>query len=594
MRSYVARLAIVLVAVGIGLAVSPHPSHAATPPLVEPIVWQLNRDYPDGTPTDSSLPIQTIYIKTHDGTDWMSTFDAHPLAISGPAALQNIIGIYASQGIQTAAWFVPKGSDYDGQVYMAEQVIDSGVTALYADIEPFAGFCNQDCAALAQNFWTRLRQERPNARLGVIYDPRPWWRDVSGIETWFASANVAMPMCYWDTFAGQGVWGDPAGCVTQAKADLAPLTGGRTLEYLPLLQGDSTADRISQAMDAAVRSGAQRVSLWRRGVVAGDVWNMIRDYQAPSGPHCMDQLVDGCLVREVLQGTVYMIEGGAKFPFASMSDLQAMGFDSRDVQDLPLGEIGAVPDVPADGTVIQEYGSPTAYVVYGGARFPLASQGAPAAVGPTRAVPPGSAGQVPLLPRDYTRFREQSSADAFLVLRGARIQLNDEAEQALIESGYPDTPLYVVPDGGLTQVPVAEIKRGDVDCNGTVGMIDVLIFLRAGIGVGGPGVCAHIAGNVSCFGFGPAGNALVVLLFINDTPLQTTAACPNVGEPIPALLVAPTPTPGPAAAPSPEPTETPTPAPSPEPSETPAPTPPAATETIAATPSDVPMPSAAP
>jgi hypothetical protein len=106
---------------------------------VDPFIWQLDRDYPDGTPNDNTLPISTVYIKTHDGTDWMATYDTNPAAVTGPDAIRNLINVYGQQGIQVAAWFVPTGSDYNTQVQMAEQVIDSGVTALYADVEPFHG-----------------------------------------------------------------------------------------------------------------------------------------------------------------------------------------------------------------------------------------------------------------------------------------------------------------------------------------------------------------------------------------------------------------------------------------------------------------------
>ena len=235
MRTHLTRLLIVLAACSLAVMLRPADSHADAALKIEPMIWQLNRDYPDGTPSDSSLPISTLYIKTHDGTDWMSTFDDHPWAVSGPDAIRNLIDVYGQQGIQVAAWFVPKGNDYDGQVQMAEQVIDSGVTALYADIEPFGGFCNLDCAALADNFWARVRSERPNARLGAIYDPRFWWWQPSATSSWLANSDVAMPMCYWDDFTGLVPYGDPEGCIAQAKADLTQLAPGGTLEYLPIL-----------------------------------------------------------------------------------------------------------------------------------------------------------------------------------------------------------------------------------------------------------------------------------------------------------------------------------------------------------------------
>lgn len=541
---------IVLAAVLLAAAFGSGRSHADPPPLIEPMIWQLDLDYPESTPPDASLPIQTVYIKTHDGTDWMSTYDDHPLAVSGPATIQSLINIYGNQGIEVAAWFVPKGDDYDAQVAMALQVIDSGVTALYADLEPFAGFCNQNCPALAANFWARVRQERPNARLGVIYDPRPWWWDASATSLWFANADVAMPMCYWETYSGQGSFGDPAGCVTQAKADLAKLSPNRALEYLPILQGDSTPDKVRNALDASVRSGAARASLWRRGVVSNEVWNMIANYRAPSGPHCAELVVDGCVVREAAEATVYLVQGGAKFGFPSWETFVAMGQTERDIQVLPDGVVGSLPDVPVDGTHLQEFGGDIVYVVYGGAKFVVDAGDAPAAdVSNARTVPPGGIGQIPLVPQDFTLFREQSAEDKYLVLHGGRIQLDAAGERALADMGFSDEPLYVVPDGGLEQIPVLQVKRGDVDCDGAVGVLDVLGVLRSNIGIANPGPCISVTGDVTCDGFSLIDDALRLLLFSAESPVEPIAGCTPIGDPQSALLSqsqAPTPTPLPA------------------------------------------------
>ena len=91
------RLLIVLAAVLLAAAFGSGRSHADPPPLIEPMIWQLDLDYPESTPSDASLPIHTVYIKTHDGTDWMSTYDDHPLAVAGPATIQSLINIYGNQ-----------------------------------------------------------------------------------------------------------------------------------------------------------------------------------------------------------------------------------------------------------------------------------------------------------------------------------------------------------------------------------------------------------------------------------------------------------------------------------------------------------------
>ena len=89
---------------------------------IEAVIWQFNRDYPGAEPNDVNLPIKTVYIKTHDGTDWMSKYDPNPNAVSGPDALRNLISTYSFQGIDVAAWFVPYGTDIEGQLQRAKEV----------------------------------------------------------------------------------------------------------------------------------------------------------------------------------------------------------------------------------------------------------------------------------------------------------------------------------------------------------------------------------------------------------------------------------------------------------------------------------------
>lgn len=262
------------------------PSDFATSPGVRPqfsieaVIWQLGRDYPNAAGgDDSALPINAVHLKTHDGTEWMSVYDDHPNAISGPGALRNAIATYEAQGIETIGWFVPKGTDIDTQLRMAQQVIDAGVAALYADIEVYEGFCHADCAYLAREFWPRLRSSRPDAELGVIYDPRPRHRGRVGLYDWLRGADTALPMCYWADFVNQPPWNDPAGCVKQAEADLRVSTSLVTPAYVPMLQGAAPADEVQQALTATKAVGASRVSIWRRGVVSADVWAAIADYR---------------------------------------------------------------------------------------------------------------------------------------------------------------------------------------------------------------------------------------------------------------------------------------------------------------------------
>jgi hypothetical protein len=578
---------LLVLALFVGDEGAPAPAQAIE---VEPVIWQLDEDYPEALGPDVSLPISTVYIKTHDATDWMATYDNHPQAVSGPASIRALIQDYAAQGIEVAAWFVPKGLDFDRQVQMAVEVIDSGVKALYADLEPFAGFCNRDCSVLADHFWSRVRAERPNAHLGVIYDPRPWWWEQSATSKWFSVANSALPMCYWESYVNQVPWNDPAGCVSQAHRDLAVLAPGRQLEYVPMLQGNTHASRFQQALDAAVVAGASRVSVWRRGVTNGDIWGLVSNYQELDGPRCEDNLADGCLVREATQGAVYVVYGGARYSVPSEQVFNAMGLNWRRVQVVPTGFVSRLDTVPRDGSLVREHGSGGIYVVYGGGLFSIPSPEQFAALGfrfeDVREIPPGGLAQIPLAARDYTRLQEHGTSQEFLMLRGARIPLDDLSRQALALRGL-DAPPYIVPATSLWS-PIASILVGDSDCDDAISAPDAVKLLAYASQLRQSGVCTHLVGDFDCDGYASPTDAMMVLRFAAGVPVTVPDGCPWAGQRVtvqlpgvpqaPAATPAPTPNPtvvpeAPAPTETSAPSETPTDLPTPENPATATPTP---------------------
>ena len=501
---------------------------------VDPVIWQLSSDYPETLPGDFALPISTIYIKTHDAADWMSTYDDHPAAVSGPEAIQNLIDIYGGQGIAVAAWFVPKGTDYDAQLQLALEVIDSGVTALYADLEPFPGFCFLECKELAENLWKPLRELRPDAHLGVIYDPRPWWWEQSATAEWFSVADSALPMCYWESYAGQTTWGDAASCVVQAYADLSVLAPERDLAYLPMLQGNSTADRFEEALDAAAGVGSERVSVWRRGVVNTEVWELIDDYSEPSYIHCRPTLADGCLFEEMATGSAWLMQAGGRFLISDLEVVAELGLAEDDLQLVDDAFLSAIPTAPPDGTLITDGGTADVYVVYNGTRFRM-GEGDYAALGldPEAVVTilVGLLEQVPLTPPDFSLLSEVSSAEEYLVLGGALIPLDEGVFAALEALGRTGGEAITVPDGALADIPVAEIGSGDTDCSGVVETFDVLQVLQLSSGLSNSAIC-HQSADVNCDGSPASLDALLILVFIasGESPLLP-GGCEPIGSP---------------------------------------------------------------
>ncbi|MEX0682492.1 MAG: hypothetical protein WD904_14610 [Dehalococcoidia bacterium] len=497
---------------------------------VDPVIWQLSTDYPETLPGDVTLPIKTVYLKTHDGSLWMSTYDDHPKAVSGPAAIHDLINIYGQQGIQVAAWFVPYGTDYGPQIEIAKQVIDAGVTALYADLEPFPGFCFLQCRELAENFWKPLRQQRPNAHLGVIYDPRPWWWEQSATAHWFSVADSALPMCYWESYSGQTPWDDPAGCVLQAYADLAILSPGHPLQYIPMLQGDSTPARFKQALDAAASVSSEKVSVWRRGVVSADVWALIGQYQEPVFVHCRQTLANDCLFRELYDSGVWLMQGGARFRFPSDDVLARMGYSLDNVQIVEQGFLDNVARLPVDGTLLVEENGADVYVVYGGTRYLMGATDYEAlGLDPAslRRIPIGTMEQVGTVPPDFTQLREVSSVEQYLVLRGMRILIDQTVAAALAATGLGGAS-YVVSDGALLTFPEAEVERGDTDCSGLIGTVDVLQALQLSSDLPNGAICYQSA-DVNCDGLPATLDALLILLFVTGDSPALPDDCAPIG-----------------------------------------------------------------
>lgn len=488
---------------------------------IEPVIWQFNVDYPGSEPDDGKLQVRTAYIKTHDAAYWMSRYDPSPNAVSGPDSIRRLIDEYRARGIELIAWFVPKGRDVEGQLQRAKEVLDSGVKALYADLEPYPGFCNSDCAFLAENFWWRLRSERPSANLGVIYDPRPAHWETSATAKWFAAADAALPMCYFDSFANQGVWADPGGCVRQAHADLARLAPGRNLEYIPMVQGDTSGERFAAALKATEEVGSSRLSIWRRGNTNPDVWSVAIAHAKSKlpPPPCTETLADGCLVREKSSDTTYVLYGHAKFAIPNEEfyadtglDLKAthvvpdgflsrlsgtpgggtlvreigtrpvygmiagvrlhipdvqtfarMGYDWKKVRVVPRGSLADIPTAFPDGALVHKDGSKAVYVIYGGAKFHIPDPAAFSTMGldwdHVQKLSPRAFDLIPSVPRNGTWLTEMGTGRHWLIQGGTKFPVeSSELRAALIAGGQMGGRLFIVPAGALDQVPGLDAK----------------------------------------------------------------------------------------------------------------------------------------
>jgi hypothetical protein len=341
-------------------------------------------------------------------------------------------------------------------------------------------------------------------------------------------------MCYWESYTGQTPWGDPAGCVVQAYADLSVLAPGRDLAYLPMLQGNSTADRFEEALDAAAGVGSERVSVWRRGVVNTEVWELIDDYSEPSYVGCRPTLADDCLFKEMSTGAVWLMRGGGRFYIANFGLLPPLGLTPDDVQLVEDAFLAAIPTAPPDGSLVTDEDGADVYVVYAGTRFRM-SEGDYAALGldpeAVVTIPLGLIEQVPLTPPDFSLLSVVSSGEEYLVLGGALIPLDEGVFAALEALGLTGGAVITVPAGALADIPMAEISRGDTDCSGVVETFDVLQVLQLSSGLPNSAIC-HQSADVNCDGSPAALDALLILIFIaagESPPLP--GGCEPIGSP---------------------------------------------------------------
>lgn len=265
---------------------------------VDAHVWQFGVDYPGlGGADDSKLPLRSVNVKAWDQVYWMSNFDGHAAAVSGPAQIAKLVSTYKAQGIDLLLWCVPKGRNVAAMLSLAKKCVDvPGVKGLVMDVEPFSGFCAGDCSYLASTFMKQLRAARPKAWLGVTYDPRPQHWGPSGTTEWLKYANGALPMMYWESFkTNVQPWPDPVASIKQAHSDLRNrLAPSRNLEFFPILQGNTSPAKMTAALEAVKATGSTRASTWRRGVVPVNVWQATASVAEPAPPVEPPPPVDPC------------------------------------------------------------------------------------------------------------------------------------------------------------------------------------------------------------------------------------------------------------------------------------------------------------
>lgn len=135
-------------------------------------VWQFSAD---GTLAAIANALQGkgigVVLKTHDGIEWMSTYDTAPDAITGVDRVRAVAKYFEDRGIPFHAWAVPKGIDPPREAQMAADVLAAGARSLVLDLEGSSGFWvgNPDDA---RHYGDELRRLSPYGRVDISIEDR--------------------------------------------------------------------------------------------------------------------------------------------------------------------------------------------------------------------------------------------------------------------------------------------------------------------------------------------------------------------------------------------------------------------------------------
>lgn len=255
-------------------------------------VWRFSSDGP-AQQIASTLAANrgAVILKTHDGTDWMSTYDPAADAVTGPGQVAKLAAYFEANGVPFHAWAVVKGVDPIKEAQMAADTLAAGARSLYLDLEPWQAFW-QGTPDSARVFGAELRRLQPDATIVTVVDARPWTLNHVPLAEFASFSNAIAPLVYWQTFDSpenrqgyaQAGWPPPPGEMTpEFVLDVSAAALQRYgLGVRPVGQGSSDQARWTRFLDHATAIGMPELSVWRYGVVRPDVWSLLGE-RTPSG-----------------------------------------------------------------------------------------------------------------------------------------------------------------------------------------------------------------------------------------------------------------------------------------------------------------------
>jgi hypothetical protein len=245
-------------------------------------IWQFSID---GSATEIADTLAlyglSAIVKTHDGVEWMATYDDADGAIAGPADIETVAATFEDAGVPFHAWCVVKGSDPVREAEMAAQVLAAGARTLTLDLEGDPSFWQGSRDdAIAYGYELRARNEF--ARIDVSIDPRPWKMLEIPLPEFVEFTDGIRPQMYWDIFDDEDHvrayeyfgFPPPGGSITPEFLVDATHELLRPFDrwILPIGSGDPLyADAWPRFLARCHERDLREVSAWRYGTTTGAV-----------------------------------------------------------------------------------------------------------------------------------------------------------------------------------------------------------------------------------------------------------------------------------------------------------------------------------
>jgi hypothetical protein len=208
----------------------------ATPVMLKLLqVWQFNATAEGGLAgaiaTAKQYGFTGLVVKALDGIDWMSVYDTSPDALDSVTKVAQQWRMCADAGLRYFCWTNPKHDiDMTGEAALTARIARA-CDGVLLDTEPYRLFWGSNApAGLAQSFMESIREQAPDAFIGLQPDPRPAALDQIRVQEWLPFVDVLCGQHYYQDFNS-----DPAAEMAYAL-ELGQRFG---LPVLPTLPGNA-------------------------------------------------------------------------------------------------------------------------------------------------------------------------------------------------------------------------------------------------------------------------------------------------------------------------------------------------------------------